>query len=184
MKLLFTLLLSLSSLPSFQTNRKIFDDFHRVFEQSDFEKMDALLADDFTLIEKGKPGSSKIDYLKYIINWNKTFDTKWNIVSVEETGAFIKSIEYDSDIFNDFFYGDKMKFQYTYAFDKNKLKSIAVDTLPGTAKLRATFDERFRKFYSWVYFNFPDKLQYLNQADKNAIVKEKELLEKYIVAVK
>ncbi|MGG9963127.1 hypothetical protein [Ferruginibacter sp. SUN106] len=184
MKYLITFLLLSFSLPSFQTNRQIFDDFHRVFEQSDFEKMDLLLTEDFSLVQDGKVSSNKIEYLKYMMNWNKAFNTKWNVVSVEEAGQQIKSIEYDSDIFNDYFYGDKMKFKYTYSFDKTKLKSITIDTLPGTAKLRATFDERFRKFYNWVYFNFPDKLQYLNQADKQAVLKEKELLEKYLVSLK
>ncbi|GAB2805790.1 nuclear transport factor 2 family protein [Ferruginibacter profundus] len=184
MKYLFTLLLLSFSLPSFQSNRQIFNDFHLAFEQSDFEKMDGLLTEDFSLLQDGKVSSNKTEYLKYMMNWNKAFNTKWNVVSVEEAGQQVKSIEYDSDIFNDHFYGDKMKFKYTYSFDKNKLKSIAVDTLPGTAKLRAIFDERFRKFYNWVYFNFPGKLQYLNQGDKQSALKEKELLEKYLLSLK
>jgi hypothetical protein len=180
MKYLLSLLLILSSPAFAQTNRQLFDDFHRVYENSDFDRMDTLLADDFTLIQNGKAGSNKVDYMIYMMNWNKVFDTKWNVVSVQQTGQLIKSIEYDSDIFNDHFYDGKMKYQYTYAFDKNKIKSITVDTLPGTAQLKTTFNSRYGRFYKWVSATFPERVRYLEQADKATVLKQKELLEKYL----
>ena len=57
-----------------------------------------------------------------MVDWNKTFNTKWNVVSVREVGEQTKSIEYDTDIFNDYFYSGKMKYQYTYTFFKSKIK--------------------------------------------------------------
>jgi hypothetical protein len=122
MKYLITLLLVSFAIQPPKTKRQLFDDFHTIFAKRDFVKMDSLLTADFTgLNESGKVSFTKPDYIQYMAEWNTVFGTKWNVVSIKQAGETIKSIEYDTDMFNDFFYDKgKMKFQYTYFFEKYK----------------------------------------------------------------
>ncbi len=181
--LLCTLMISFFSLPP-SPNRQAFGDFHIFFKDRDFTRLSDLLTDDFKLVQDGKVTSKKAEYVLYMLDWNKALDTKWNVVSTEESGGIIKSIEYDSDIFNDYFYGDKMKLRYTYSFSNHKIKTLNVDTLPGTAKLYAEFDKRFGAFYQWVSALYPDNVKYLQMRDRTAAINIKSMLEKYLVTVK
>jgi hypothetical protein len=166
-----------------KTKRQLFDDFHSLFAKRDFVKMDSLLTDDFTgLDEMGNVSFTKPDYIQYMAEWNTVFNTKWNVVTIKQAGESIKSIEYDTDIFNDFFYDKgKMKYQYTYFFEERKIKSIRVDTLPGAARLGAVFQNRFKQFFRWVSVNHPAKMKYCSGKDKEAAIEVKALLEKYIL---
>jgi hypothetical protein len=179
-KYLIILILVGCSTAPVRTNRQLFDDFHTSFAKGDFEKMNQLLADDFIFILDGKVSSLKADYIKYMSEWNKTFDTKWNVVSVQEVGDQIQSIEYDTDIYNNFFYGGPMRYRYTYSLSKNRIQRLTADSLKGTGNLRIAFEDRFRSFYEWVTLKFPDKLKYFSSSDKASAIAQKELLQKYL----
>lgn len=91
-----------------RTNKQLFDDFHRIYEKKDFKAMNALLTDDFVAFnENGEITFTKPSYIDYIAQWNRAFETKWHVESVTENANQIKSIEYDTDIYNDYFNGGK-----------------------------------------------------------------------------
>lgn len=182
--LLAFLFISFSFVPT-KTNRQLFDDFHTIFAKADFKAMDTLLTDNFFgLDESGRVSFQKPDYIEYMSGWNQVFKTKWNVVSVEEDGKFIKSIEYDTDIWNDYFYGEPKKTKYIYSFRVDKLAAIRVDTVPGTARILADAGKRFKKFHEWVSFNFPGKMESLTKRDKQSAIETRMIFEKYLAANK
>ncbi|MFT3909054.1 MAG: hypothetical protein QM737_06470 [Ferruginibacter sp.] len=185
MKYILLFIISTYMLQPVKTNRQLFDDFHTIYAKHDFKKMNELLADDFVgLDEKEAVSFTKPGYIGYMTDWNMVFDTKWNVESVSEKGSLIKSIEYDTDIFNDYFYGgSKCRIEYTYTFEKDKIKSIQTKHAPGTDELETVYDERFGKFYEWVSFNYPAKLKYCTKRDKQSAIETKKLLEAYLVFV-
>jgi hypothetical protein len=183
MKYFFAFVLLTAFVQPPKTKRQLFNDFHTFFAKRDFVKMNALLTDDFTgLNENGEISFTKPDYIQYMAEWNTVFNTKWNVISIQQAGETIKSIEYDTDIFQNYFYGnEKMKSQYTYIFEANKIKNIRIDTLPGAARLGAVFQSRFNGFFRWVYANYPAKTKYCSGKDKESATEVKVLLEKYIL---
>ena len=184
MKFLFSIILFFC-LPLNKTNRELFDDFHKIFEKGDFKAMDALLSDDFVgLNEEGKISFSRSEYIAYMQEWNHVFKTKWNVVSVEIKGNLISSIEYDTDMYNDYFYGGKKTTQYIYSFSKNRIKSIQTLNTESGIKGEIIFQERFDKFYNWVNSNYPSKIIYCTRYDKEAATEIKSLLQKYLLSFK
>jgi hypothetical protein len=168
----------------FTTNRQLFDEFHIAYEKSDFKKIDTLLSETFVgLNEKGSISFIKAEYIQYIAEWNKTFETKWNVESIQEDEETIKSIEYDTDMFNNYFYGGKMKYQYTYSFKNNKIRSIRVDTLPGASKIGHEFRNKFGKFYDWVSTKYPGKEKFCLGKDRQSAIIIKDLLGQYLKEV-
>lgn len=186
MKLLFLLCWSLCLQHPVKTNRELFDDFHTIYENRDFDKMRAFLADDFTGIDLDENNDvvfRKADYVQYMVDWNATFDTKWNVEKVWEEAGLIKSIEYDTDVFNYFFYdGKKVKIEYTYRFVNDKLKVIKMKDLPETVETRKIFSQRFGDFYRWVQNTHPLKADHCRRRDKTAAVEIKALLKEYTSA--
>jgi hypothetical protein len=182
MKYFLALLLVCAVAQPPKAKRQLFDDFHTFFARRDFAKMDSLLTHDFTgLNENGAVSFTKPDYIQYMAEWNTVFDTKWNVVSIKQTGKTITSIEYDTDMFQNYFYGnEKMKFQYTYFFEGDKIRNIRADTLPGAARLGTVFKSRFRQFFRWVSVNYPGKMKYCSGKDRESAIAVKALLEKYI----
>jgi hypothetical protein len=182
--LLAFLFISFSFAPT-KTNRQLFDDFHTIFAKGDFVAMDTLLADGFFgLNESGRVSFQKPDYIEYMAGWNQAFKTKWNVVSVEEDGKFIKSIEYDTDIWNDYFYGGVKKTRYIYSFRNDKIAAIRIDTVPGTLLIKAAAAERFRKFYQWVSIHFPEKIKNIDNRDKQSAIETRMIFENYLAANK
>lgn len=185
MKYLILFILFSFTLPADKTSKQLFKDFHIYFEQRNFTKMDQLLADDFAgLNEKGEVSFKKTEYIAYMKDWNETFNTKWNVVKVTYSKEGASSIEYDTDIFNDYFYNGKMKIQYTYVFSKNQIKSITTVPLPGAAELENNFQNRFGKFTEWVKLNHRDKLKYCFERDKKSATETKALLTDYLAHLK
>jgi hypothetical protein len=179
-KYLLILLIAGCSQVPVKTHRQLFDDFHTSYASADFEKMNQLLADDFKFINNGQLTSQKNDYIRFMTDWSKTFDTKWNVVSVQELGNTIQSIEFDTDIYNDFFQEGKMHYRYTYSFKGNSIQSIRADTLAGAGKSDLAYGKKLQAFHDWVEVKFPDKEKYLNGTDKQSAVAQKALLEQYI----
>ncbi|MEO6670239.1 MAG: hypothetical protein ABIN36_12230 [Ferruginibacter sp.] len=185
MKYLLALIFLCFTFAPTKTNRQLFDDFHTIFAKGDFVSMDTLLADVFFgLNESGRVSFRKPDYIEYMAGWNLAFNTKWNVVSVEEDGKFIKSIEYDTDIWNDYFYGGVKKTKYIYSFRNDKITAIRTDTVPGTAEIETAAAVRFRKFYNWVSINFPAKLKTIDKRDKASAMETKLIFENYLTANK
>ncbi|MEO8771195.1 MAG: nuclear transport factor 2 family protein [Ferruginibacter sp.] len=182
--LLAFIFISFSFAPT-KTNRQLFDDFHTIFAKADFKAMDTLLADRFVgLNESGGVGFKRAEYIEYMAGWNQAFKTKWNVVSIEEDGNFIKSVEYDTDIWNDYFYDGIKKTKYIYSFSNDKIATIQVDTVAGAAQIELAAGVRFRKFYKWVAFNFPEKMKVIDKQDKASAMETKMVFEKYLVANK
>jgi hypothetical protein len=163
-----------------KTHRELFDDFHTYFEKADFDKMDQLLEDSFVMTDSHGERDLKPDYMKYMMDWNKTFDTKWNVISVIDFGNKIISIEYDTDIFNDYFYNGKMKYRYTYTFNGNHISGLSSEALPEDDELRVNFHDRFKKFMDWVSVNHPAKTGYFTKRDKHSAEETKILLAEYL----
>lgn len=176
-------LFSCASVPA-KNHRQFFDDFHTYFEKADFDKMGHLLDDDFIITNSHGNPDPKTDYIKYMTDWNKTFDTKWHVISVDNSGDEIKSIEYDTDIFNDYFYNGKMKYLYTYTFSGDHITRLNAETMPGDDQLRVNFRERFKKFMDWVSQNHPEKLVFCTKRDKHSAEEIKLLLENYLNNIK
>jgi hypothetical protein len=183
-KFLFTAVMSLSFFVSDKKPKELFDDFHTYYEKADFVKMDQLLSDNFVgLNNKGAVSFTKETYLSYMKEWNQVFKTKWNIVSWKLKGRQIISIEYDSDIFNDYFYGGKKTTQYTYTFLNDKIKSIRTDPTADEKNASEIFNNRFTKFYEWVYANYPTKIKYCTAYDYESAMEVKKLLETYLPVI-
>ncbi len=182
MKLLISLLLILVTDGNITKNRQLFNDFHTIYAKADFAAMKQLLADDFVgLNENGYVSFKKAGYISYMAEWNQVFKTKWTIDSVKEEGGVIKSIEHDSDMYIDYFYGgDKKLTQYTYTFKEGKIKSIQIVPTEKSNQLETVFQERFGNFYAWVQKNYPDKLTYLNAYTRRAALEVKAMLEQYL----
>jgi hypothetical protein len=184
MKSIVTLLLLTFTLSLQKNNRQLFNDFHIIYEKADFKAMNALLSDDFVgLNEKEEVSFEKKEYIDYMRDWNQVFKTKWNIVSVKEEGNTIRSIEYDTDAYNDYFYGGKRKVIYIYSFQNEKIKSIKTITTEEGMKADAVFENRYSRFYQWVSERYPEKLRFCgNSYDKRSAIEVKKLLELYLVA--
>ncbi len=182
MKLLITILLLTFSFSFLSKNKKLFNDFHSIFEKADFKSMNKLLSNNFVYLNKDyEIISQKPDYITYMTGWNQVFNTKWNVISVKEIKDTIISIEYDTDLYNDYFYGSAKKIvEYTYIFKNNQISSIKSVTTFESLKSEIIFKERFYKFYQWVSINYPEKLQYCKSYDKIAAIETKQLLEKYL----
>lgn len=185
MKILFVFTLLAAAIHPPKTHRQLFNNFHTVYAKADFKAMDALLTSDFTgTNERDSISFQKPDYLDYMKGWNQVFKTKWHVVSVKEVGETIESIEYDTDMYNDYFYGgQKRTIKYIYYFEKEQIKKIQTFTTPEGVKAEAIFQERFRKFYIWVSEKHQDKLSYCTQSDKAAATEIKKLLEVYIAGI-
>ena len=166
-----------------RTNRELFDDFHIFFAKADFKSMDNLLSESFFCMNQARNSSSpKTEYIEYMQGWNQVFKTKWNVESVEEDGQFIKSIEYDTDAWNDYFYGEKKRYRFIYTFNKagDKITSLRYDTLPGAQRIEFTSQARYSKFHKWIEENYPGKLKYCEDMNKQSAIEMKALLDKYL----
>ena len=182
--LIAVVLISCFGIPP-KTHKQLFDDFHTYFEKADRVQMDQLLTNDFKgLDENNHVSFRKPEYLDYMFGWNQVFGTKWNVVSVKEEKDKIISVEFDSDIFNNYFFDGKKETIYVYSFKNDKIQSIKVDTLPGNAAKTLIFNKRFTQFYNWVVINFPGKSGYCRGSDKASAMEVKALLEKYLVTQK
>lgn len=177
--LIYTLVLFCScTIP--KSNKEIFEEFHNAYETSDISKLENLLTEDFELVQYNKINSYKHSYLEFLSNWDKTFNTKWNVVSIKESGQLIESVEYDSDLFNDYFWGGKMPLKYTYYFKGNKISKLHVDTLPGSTERIIEFNNKYATFHEWVLTKYPEKSECFSAKDEHAIIELKKLLDEYI----
>jgi len=171
-------------MPSNNGSLKVFTDFHDAFKAKDYVKLEKVLADDFVSIdENGKQASNKKDYLSFLEGWSKVFNTDWKVSDVVEKKDTVFSVEHDSDIFNNYFYDGGLEFHYTYIIKNKQLSSIQWDTLPGYANKQTVFNDRFTKFYQWVYINYPAKASYLTQQDEESAKETKALLLLYFQAI-
>jgi hypothetical protein len=166
-------------------NSHIFDRFHTSYAKADFITMDELLSKDFVCLdEKGEVSFTKSSYIKYMAEWNQVFNTQWNVVSIQEQDNLIISIEHDSDLFNDFFYGGvKPLTEYTYTFSNNKIKAITTRPILDGIAADSIFQNRFTKFCVWVQKNYPDKERYCYLYDKIAATEVQKLLKEYITSL-
>jgi hypothetical protein len=184
--LFFTLVLLFFS-PAVSKNRKVFDLFHTAYEQGDFNKLNQLLADNFICInEEGKEVDKKENYLNYLKVWSKTLDTKWHVEDIIEKKDTIFSTEYDTDVFNDYFIGTKHPLRFSYIFEKEKIKIIKWDSLPGHTHRKQQRNTKMEEFYLWVYKNHSNKLKYFSRMgkDSEATVELRELLAEYTKGLK
>ena len=183
MKLILALLIASLPHSHAKSNMQLFKDFHTIYAKADFSAMDKLLSSDFVFLNyKGEVESTRIEYMDYMEGWNQVFKTKWNVESVKTVGNSVKSVEYDTDMFNDYFYGNlKHKIEYTYLFDENnKIKSIQTKTAKESLKSERILVQRFSKFLKWVYEKYPSKVKCCSLYDKQSAIEVKNLLENYL----
>ena len=182
MKLIFAVLIASLPHSHVKSNMQLFKDFHTIYAKADFIAMDNLLAPNFVLLnDKSETTLKRKEYIEYMQGWNQVFKTKWNVESVKITGNTIKSVEYDTDIFNDYFYGNvKHKIEYTYTFENGKIKSIQIKTAKESLKSEEIFQERYNKFLTWIYKNHPTEVKYFGLYDKKSSLGVKNLLELYL----
>jgi ketosteroid isomerase-like protein len=181
MKLILLTLFLSSVLFAGNTSRRVFENFHTAYQKGDFNELDKILSDDFIAIdENGQIVSHKKDYLAYLKQWSKTFNTEWNVSDIVEKKDTIFSTEFDKDIFADYLYNGNFKLRYTYIFSNNQISSMRWDTLPGYAEKKQIFDYKYSLFYGWTSKNHPDKLIYFNKTNAIAAEEIKAMLEEYI----
>ena len=182
MKLIFALLIVSLPHSHVKSNMQLFKDFHTIYAKADFIAMEKLLSSDFVALkDDGGVAFPRMEYIDYMKGWNQVFKTKWNVESVKITGNTIKSVEYDTDIFNDYFYGNvKHKIEYTYTFENGKIKSIQIKTAKESLKSEKIFQERYNKFLTWIYKNHPTEVKYFGLYDKESSLEVKNLLELYL----
>ena len=182
MKLIFALLIASLPHSHVKSNMQLFKDFHTIYAKADFIAMEKLLSSDFVALkDDGGVAFPRMEYIDYMKGWNQVFKTKWNVESVKIVGNSIISIEYDTDIFNEYFYGNvKHKIEYTYTFEKGKIKSIQIKTPKESLKSEEIFLERYNKFMTWVYQNHSNKTKYLGLYDETSSKEIKNLLELYL----
>ncbi|UAY52572.1 hypothetical protein [Ferruginibacter albus] len=162
-----------------KTPKELFNNFHSIYAAADFKAMDSLLADDFVLYER-QIMTRKPAYISYLTGWNQVFQTKWNVESVSISKDTITSIEYDSDIFNDYFYGGKYLIRYTYLFKNNQLQSLVASSTDDGKKAEEIYAIRHALFYKWVATYHADKTKFFNAYDKQSAQEIKMLLENYL----
>lgn len=125
MKYLFGILIGSLFIYSGKTPKQLFEDFRTIYAKSDSVSMKNLLASNFVgYNEKGEVSFERNQYLDYMNTWNQVFKTKWNVETYKVVGDKIESIEYDTDLYNDYFYGTKHQIKYVYRFKKNKIESL------------------------------------------------------------
>ncbi len=163
-----------------KTHQQMFNDFHTFYETKNFEKLNNLLSDDFTCSNLNVLQFQKKEYLAYIKGWNKVFNTKWNIVSYKEENNKITSIEYDTDLFNDFFYETKKTIKYIYTFNKNTIKSIDIDTVIGSSILDDIHNKKATHFYEWLLQYDTNTVNSFGKYDSLSADNIKLALKKYI----
>jgi hypothetical protein len=177
------LLLSLMLFTSIKMNpsQEAFDKFHQYFEKRDFVKMENLLDDEIIIYAiDTKTTHERDEYFAYLKDWSTTFNTKWNVEKVKTKGDTTYSVEYDTDIYNNFFYGGVHKSKLKYVAKNNKLVYLSWDTTAGNSKRMEIFNARQIAFYKWCLKKHPEKYYDLMKQSKEAYLQIRRMLTEYL----
>jgi hypothetical protein len=178
MKNLISLILILGC-TSLVVKENAFVRFHKFYEQRDFENLQKTLDRSIVIINDST--KQQYDPEKYLIdmkNWADVFDTKWNIVSARQSGDTTFSVEYDSDIFKDYFYGEGKRVNYKYIEKKGKLIYLGWDD--GDDSKFEIYKKRYKAFANWCAKKYPYKYLNLQSETYVALTETKAMLEEYL----